>query len=128
MADRKKRSGKSLLSLLFGIPTPFSILRRSLVLVGLEARLAWQGVLHLIIYMIMLAILSAITWICILLLLFVSLISMGWSVLSALLLVSGLNILLLIIITVLICRTKNRLNFKSLKREARHLRRFYDEI
>jgi hypothetical protein len=117
MAKHKKLSlGKALMTFIMIAPSIFNIITKTISLIGSEARLAGRSFVLLIILAVMMGALLTATWVGLLGLLIIYLLSLGWSLLAAAALTLAINILFMLFIAFYAARAKNNLTFP----ETRH--------
>lgn len=112
MTKKKKPTlGKALINLVLGIPVLLSLTKKIGTLVGYEARLAGRSILGMIMLILLSVILLSTTWLCLLAMLFVYLMSLHWSMQIILLTLVGVNVFILLIVFCLLIKHKKRLCF-----------------
>lgn len=128
MSKKKLPLSKTLLGLLIGVPTLFSLVGKIINLIGLEARLAGKSLISIIILSVMLALLFTTTWICIMMMIFFYCISLSWSTIESLFIIMMLNIILIVIVSFGVGRFKKKLLFPETRRRIRHARQAYKDL
>jgi hypothetical protein len=114
----KKRSGwiSTLLDLVLLGTNVFGFMENLTALVKFEARLAGKSLISLVILALLMAMLFLSTWVCLLALLCIYLISLHWSWIAALSILLLMNFVFLLIIALMLCK-KQRMLFFPLTRE-----------
>lgn len=108
---RKPTLGKAFLNLVLGLPVLLSLTKRIGALIGYEARLASKSILSIMMLICMIVILLSTTWLCLLAMLGVYLMSLLWPTQIILLTLLGVNVIMLFIVFVLLRKYKKRLSF-----------------
>jgi hypothetical protein len=121
MANKRKPGfSKAILNLIILVPTIFSLFSKIFALVGLEARLAGRSLVTILILAILFGMVLTTTWLCVLSLLLVYLITQMSLVLS-LGIIIAINLFLLLVIAFAMSKMKNNLSFPVIRRHfSRH--------
>jgi hypothetical protein len=133
MAQKKKpRSsgsiGKTILNLIILIPTFYKLVGKVLCLVSYEAQLAGKTIIKLLLLAIASAVILASTWLCLLALIAVYLISLGISNILTITIIILLNILILILLMFIAHKSEKNLSFRTTRHQIRHaLKNFIEE-
>ncbi len=131
MAKRKRRRStlsRAIISLVFGVPTLWSLTKKVGAVVGYEARLAGQSVVSILMLALLCVILLTTIWLCLLAMLFVYLVSLHWSTLIVLLVLLGVNLIMLMILCMLLSKYKKRLSFPETRYLLEEARSIYEEL
>lgn len=120
----KKRSGftRSILDILFSIPNILYLASNIISLLLIEARLAGKSIITILILSVIFSTLLISTWLCALALLFMFFTIHLGPILSMTLLLL-INLLLLLVIGLIISKTKNNLTFPITREQCCHLMR-----
>lgn len=130
MAHKKKSTStvsKTILSLVVLIPTLFSLVRKTVALIGFEARLAGRSVVIISVLSLFVVILLSSTWLGMLAMLFFYLTSLQWSLQQSMLLIIAANILMLVIVWLVIVKVKKNLSFPETRRQLRGVKRLRED-
>jgi hypothetical protein len=130
MAKKKNKFtlGKSLLNIALGIPSFLSLTAKIASLFKFEAGLASRSVVNIIMLGVLFALLLSASWICLLALLFVHLMTLGWSIPNILLTLLGINLFSLSIVGIFILKYKKRLSFPETRFLVAEARNIFDEL
>lgn len=121
MANKRKPGfSKAILNLIVLVPTLFSLISKIVTLAGLEARLAGKSAVTIMILSVCFGMVLTTTWLCVLSLLFLYLITiMNWS--AALLVIIAINLFLLLVMAMVMLKMKNNLLFPVIRHHfSRH--------
>lgn len=99
------------------VPTIFSLAFKVAGLFSLEAKIAGRSLVIILMLGFLLGLLLTAFWLCLLTIFTVYLVSIHWSLLSALGLVAALNAIFILIVFVLILQHKNNLTFPEIRRQ-----------
>lgn len=124
----KKRSGitRFIRNIFFLVPSLFSLITNMIRLIGYEAQLAGRSLIIIVVLCIFLATLLTSTWLCLLSMLFVYLISY-LNLIVSLGIIFLLNLFLMLVVGIILARTKKNLLFPETRRQFSHLSQFYEE-
>lgn len=129
MAKRKKSIlSKTILRLIFGIPAILSLLTTLSSLIKYEIRIAGRSLVCVLMLALFCALLLMSSWLCVLGLLFVYLMSLQWSLYGILLALLGINCFMFLIILLIIRRYKAKLSFPETHRLLNEVCHIYKEI
>ncbi|MHB1949224.1 MAG: hypothetical protein ACYCQI_14040 [Gammaproteobacteria bacterium] len=121
MAMKKKHSViRTISTLFFMVPTIFNFVTNLCGLISSEARLAGRSIVMILILAVFLASLLTTTWLCLVAMLFVYLIThLSW--MASLGVILGLNLLLVLMVGLLIARAKKNLTFPETRSQLSEL-------
>ena len=120
MPQKKKSNiSKAILNLVLMVPNLFSFVKNIISLAGLEARLAGRSIILIIVLSLLSVCVLTSTWLCMLGFVFLYLYSLKMSLLFCMFVIFMMNILLLLIISMLLCKYKNNLSFPATRRQIR---------
>jgi hypothetical protein len=89
-------------------------------LFSLETRLAGRTLIRIIILVVIMIMLIIVTWVCVILILFTLLVAVHFSALSAALMITLLNLILLSVVVISILRIRHNLFFPATRRQLSH--------
>jgi uncharacterized membrane protein YqjE len=121
---RKPRSSgsiaKTILNLVMLLPTFYGLAGKVLALVGYETRLAGRSIVKILLLAFFAAIVLASTWLCLLAMLAIYLVSLGLSYLVTMAIIFSVNLLILIVIMNMIKRSERNCHFRATRRQLHH--------
>ncbi len=129
MTKRKKPTlGRALINLVIGVPTLLSLIGKIVSIIGFEARLAGRSLVSILMLTIISALLLTSIWLCMLAMLFVYLYSLQWPIPFILLTLIGVNLILLVIISIKIMKHKKRLLLPETHQLIDEARNIYNDL
>lgn len=120
MAGKKRPLlNKALINLVLLVPTLFSLARKIISLLGLEARLAGRSFIIIIMLLMIIGTVFTATWLCLLTMLFFYFTSLHLSVQLSLLFLVVINLLMIVLVGLLILKFKKNLFFPATRRQIK---------
>ena len=118
---------KTILNAAIILPTLYNLVGKVFTLASYEAKLAGKNLIKIIIIAIVSGIIVATTWLCLLAMYGLFLISLGWSYQTTLLIIVLINILILGILALLIMYAEKNLSFRATRYQIRNAFRKQEE-
>lgn len=113
---------KTILNAAIILPTLYNLVGKVFTLASYEAKLAGKSLIKIIIIAIVSGIVVATTWLCLLAIYGLFLVSLGWSYKTTLLIIVLINLFILGILALLIMYTEKNLSFRATRH---HIRRAF---
>lgn len=129
MAGKKKHSlSRTLMALLIGVPAFFSVMGKIFAQVGFESRLAVKSLVAIILLGVIATILLMSTWLCVLALAYVYLISQALSAPSVLAILLALNLVLLMAVFLRVLSYRKKMQFLETRETIHQVTNLYREL
>jgi len=126
MGNKKRPESVSILRTILNaaiiLPTLYNLVGKVFTLASYEAKLAGKSLIKIIIIAIVSGIVVAATWLCLLAIYGLYLVSLGWSYQATLFIILLINLLILVILAILIMYTEKNLSFRATRH---HIRRAF---
>lgn len=125
MGNTKKKPSfsRAILNLVVLVPTVFGLLQKVVALLEVEARLAGRSFIQLIVLSMVFGSLLTATWVGVLAMLYLYFQSLLWTPLLSLFMLFIINVAMLIIVTLCLCKAKKNLFFPEVRSHFRSFHR-----